>query len=346
MVTIDIGTNEKGQRFDRFLRKLLPKAPLSLIYRIVRKDAKVSGKRVKKDYMLEEGDVVSLYISGEKFEALKKENEHKRARKTFSVAYEDEHILIAAKPVGLLTHGDSKEKSEHLTNQVKTYLDDKGGGKVSEDKTFSVAPVNRLDRNTAGLVVFAKDYETLKVFTGLIRERVSIKKKYLAVAAGEINEDRELIGAIRKDEKKNKSELDAPAGSDGSCSGKTDDLAGNGKGNAKEVASFVHPLKKGRFPKLNGSPAFTFCEIELVTGRTHQIRAQMSAEGHALIGDPKYGDPEINSLFREEYGLTSQFLIAYKLEFSDMPEEFSYLDGKVVICKLNDKFEKIKNELQ
>ena len=121
-----VGTNEKGQRFDRFLRKYLPKAPLSLIYRICRKDAKVNLKRVKDSYILEEGDVVQLYLSEEEVEGFRKTEERKSVRKTFRTAYEDEDVLIADKPAGLLTHGDKNEKSDHLSNQVQGYLIAKG----------------------------------------------------------------------------------------------------------------------------------------------------------------------------------------------------------------------------
>ena len=142
MVEIEIGTNEKGQRFDRFLRKFLPGAPLSFIYRVIRKDAKVNRKREKNVYVLEEGDVVQLYLTEEDIEGFRKTEERSKPKIRFRVVYEDENILIVDKPAGLLTHGDRNEKRDHLTNQVQGYLITRGDFDPSEEKTFAPSPVN------------------------------------------------------------------------------------------------------------------------------------------------------------------------------------------------------------
>lgn len=150
MINIEIGKNEQDQRLDKFLRKYLGNAPLSFIYKAIRKDVKVNGKRAKEDTVLRLGDTLSLYIKEEDLAAFQKKRKLSHARRQFQIAYEDENILAVEKPYGLLTHGDSTEKKNHLTNQVIDYLIEKGDYNPRLEKTFVPAPVNRLDRNTTG----------------------------------------------------------------------------------------------------------------------------------------------------------------------------------------------------
>lgn len=321
MVEIEIGTNEKGQRFDRFLRKYLPKAPLSLIYRICRKDAKVNLKRVKDSYILEEGDVVQLYLSEEEVEGFRKTEERKAVRKTFRTAYEDEDVLIADKPAGLLTHGDKNEKSDHLSNQVQGYLIAKGEYDPREEKTFVPSPVNRIDRNTSGLVIFAKRYDALKKLNEYIRTREKIRKFYLTIVLGKMDKEITLRGMIEKNEDRNISRM-------------TDD-------SGKVSVTHVKPLKSGRI----GRNEFTLCEIEIETGRTHQIRVQLAEAGHPLAGDPKYGVPEVNRELLKRFGLGHQLLTAARLEFGEM-DDLPKLSGRKVEARLPQVFTKIKGSMR
>ena len=321
MVEIEIGTNEKGQRFDRFLRKYLPKAPLSLIYRICRKDAKVNLKRVKDSYILEEGDVVQLYLSEEEVESFRKTEERKSVRKTFRTAYEDEDVLIADKPAGLLTHGDKNEKSDHLSNQVQGYLIAKGEYDPREEKTFVPSPVNRIDRNTSGLVIFAKRYDALKKLNEYIRTREKIRKFYLTIVLGKIDKEVTLRGMIEKNEDRNISRM-------------TDD-------SGKVSVTHVRPIKSGRI----GRNEFTLCEIEIETGRTHQIRVQLAEAGHPLAGDPKYGVPEVNRELLKRFGLGHQLLTAARLEFGEM-DDLPKLSGRKVEARLPQVFTKIKGSMR
>ena len=321
MVEIEIGTNEKGQRFDRFLRKYLPKAPLSLIYRICRKDAKVNLKRVKDSYILEEGDVVQLYLSEEEVEGFRKTEERKAVRKTFRMAYEDEDVLIADKPAGLLTHGDKNEKSDHLSNQVQGYLIAKGEYDPREEKTFVPSPVNRIDRNTSGLVIFAKRYDALKKLNEYIRTREKIRKFYLTIVLGKMDKEVTLKGMIEKNEDRNISRM-------------TDD-------SGKVSVTHVKPLKSGRI----GRNEFTLCEIEIETGRTHQIRVQLAEAGHPLAGDPKYGVPEVNRELLKRFGLGHQLLTAARLEFGEM-DDLPKLSGRKVEARLPQVFTKIKGSMR
>jgi 23S rRNA pseudouridine955/2504/2580 synthase len=143
MVNVEIGSNDAGQRLDRFLRKYLKKAPLSAVYKIIRKDLKVNGKRAKEDTVLEEGDVLTFYVAEDRLNELTKEPVKHRAKRQFAIAYEDENVLIVNKPKGLLTHGDANEKKNTLMNQVCGYLQDKGEFDPSGEKTFTPSPVKK-----------------------------------------------------------------------------------------------------------------------------------------------------------------------------------------------------------
>ena len=186
MVKLIITENEAGQRLDRFLRKYFRKATLSFIYKLIRKDIKLNGKRAKEDTMLCTGDELSIYIPEEKAKELATDSRKKTSKRQFKIAYEDDNILIVDKPWGLLTHGDSHEKKNTLVNQVCGYLQDKGEYDPSKEKTFTPAPVNRLDRNTTGLVVFGKNSAALRNLTRSIREHDNMEKYYMTHRTGSI----------------------------------------------------------------------------------------------------------------------------------------------------------------
>ena len=156
MIKITITENQGNQRLDRFLKKYFDRAPLSHIYKLIRKDVKVNGKRQKEDTMLAAGDELTIYLSEEDAKALQTVKKHVKAKRQFRIAYEDENILVCEKPFGLLTHGDHTEKKNHLANQVVDYLIQTGAYQPRLEKTFTPAPANRLDRNTTGLVIFGK----------------------------------------------------------------------------------------------------------------------------------------------------------------------------------------------
>lgn len=363
MVEIRIGTNEQGQRLDRFLRKYLPGAPLSMIYRIIRKDVKVDQKRRDNEYMLQEGDVITLYLDQDEVERLHGRDrssdqslygngdfDRNTFRKTFRVVYEDEEILIVDKPAGLLTHGDRTEKSRHLTNQVQSYLMEKGEYEPGKEKTFAPSPVNRIDRNTSGLVIFAKTYDALKQFNEYIREREKIGKFYRTIVKGELKSAFTLSGMISKDEERNISGMQddangAAAGDEsGASTGNANGAAAGDGLKARTAVTHVKPVKCGTIKGIDG--VFTLAEVEIETGRTHQIRVQLADAGYPLIGDPKYGDPKVNRRFRERFDLTHQLLTAYRLEFGDMDDKYPDLSGKKFEAKLPRVFEKIQKELQ
>ncbi len=340
MIKLEISGNEGNQRLDKFLRKYLANAPLSYIFKAVRKDVRVNGKRKKNDYMLAEGDVLCLYISDEDHEKFRKKTVKRRAKKQFSVVYEDDHIMIVSKPSGLLTHGDKKEKKNHLTNQVIDYLIGKGEYNPQVEKTFVPAPVNRLDRNTSGLVIFCKDYRSLQAFNRMIRERGMIRKFYRTAVIGELAGPLELSGRMVRDELRNITSVT--------------DEDGEGRLMMTKVIPLktVYPNKPGPGKRKNRSggyagfpDALTLAEVEIETGRTHQIRAQLAAAGCPIVGDMKYGERDVNRKFEEEYGLKGQFLHAERLEFSGLPEDFEYLNGTKITAPLPKVMAAIQKDL-
>ncbi|MBE6034838.1 MAG: RluA family pseudouridine synthase [Clostridiales bacterium] len=320
MIKLVITENEDMQRLDRFLKKYLRNASLSYIYKLIRKDIKINGKRGSAETILKQGDELALYISEENFESLKEKKKTQRAKKQFNIAYEDENIIIVEKPFGLLTHGDSSEKKNHLANQVISYLIEKGDYRPDRERTFVPSPVNRLDRNTTGLVIFGKNSRSLQTLNLMIREKGYISKYYLTVVAGELEEELILKDKMEKDNNKNMVKV-MPMEEEG----------------GKVIETIARPILSK-----NG---FTLVEVELVTGRTHQIRAHLGGAGYPVIGDTKYGDLSANRQIEKRFGLTTQFLHAYKLSFHEAEAPLQYMIGKEIEGKLPQNLEKIRHEL-
>ena len=315
MIKITITANEADQRLDRFLKKYMKRASLSAIYKMIRKDIKVNGKRAKEDTQLKEGDELALYMAEEKLAELTAPVKKKAAKRQFKIAYEDENVLIVDKPKGLLTHGDAHEKKNTLVNQVCGYLQDKGEYDPSKEKTFVPSPVNRIDRNTTGLVIFGKTAAALRLLTGLLRERDHVEKYYMTIVCGKLDKEMELDGRLSKDHDRNISSVDE---------------------DGKEARTHVKPLITGE--------RFSLAEARIFTGRTHQIRVHLASAGYPLAGDVKYGTPKMSEYLKKQ-GVTMQLLHAYKLVFKDMPEELSALEGKVVEAAPPADFAKAKEKL-
>lgn len=325
MIIITVTANEAGQRLDRFLKKYLKRAPLSAIYRMIRKDVRLNGKRAGEDTMLREGDELALYITEERLSELTAPVKKNTAPRQFKISYEDENVLIVNKPEGLLTHGDSHEKKNTLVNQVCGYLQEKGEYLPSGEKTFVPAPVNRLDRNTTGLVIFGKNAVSLRVLTSLLREKAGIEKYYLMIVCGRLDRELVLEGRLKKDHGKNISAVvEENAG------------AADGEDKGKEAKTHVRPVAAG--------DRFSLAEVRLFTGRTHQIRVHLANAGFPLAGDVKYGNRKANGILKK-HGITTQLLHAYKLKFTNMPEELSALEGKEIEAPLPADFARVKEIL-
>lgn len=311
MVTIKAGTNDAQRRLDRFLRQYFDKAPLSLIYKMIRKDVKVNGKRASRETLLSEGDEISVYISEEQAEALRSTRRVWHAPRQFKVLYEDEQVLFVGKPFGLLTHGDKTEKKNTLVNQVEGYLMEKGDYSPVKENHFRPAAVNRLDRNTTGIVLFGKTQEALRTYTVLMRDKEAVDKEYLAIVTGRIEETLMLRDRMVRDETDNRSRL-AEEG--------------------KWMETLVTPLA--------ASGKYTLVRVRILTGRTHQIRLHLAEVGHPILGDPKYGAPKINEAAKKEYGVRGQLLHCAAMRFHEGP-----LAGKTIECPPPDTFTRIQKAL-
>ena len=286
MKELTVTKNDAGQRLDKYLSKRFKTMPKSLMYKYLRtKYIKLNGKKASPEAYLNEGDVLTLYIKDEFFNE-QKSYDFLKAGKQLDILYEDENILLLDKKVGVICHQDSRYDTDALNLRVLRYLYEKGEYHPEEDKTFTPALCNRIDRNTGGIVIAAKNAEALRVMNQKIRDR-EIKKYYLCTVKGEPKPAHAVLTAYHcKDERTNTVRIvDQPR-----------------EGYKKIVTEYT--VRKGY-------PALSVCEVLLHTGRTHQIRAHMAHIGHPLLGDEKYGDRKWN----EQYHRKRQALYAYKLRF-------------------------------
>jgi len=302
---LTIGKNDAGQRLDRWLGKAVPLLPAPLAQKYIRlKRVKVGGKRAQRDYRLQEGDVLQLYINDEFFDAPREDNAFLSVfSPALDVVYEDAQIIVCNKRPGLLCHPDQGEYVNTLITHIQAYLYQKKEWSPRWESSFAPALCHRIDRNTGGLVIAAKTAEALRIMNDKIRDR-EISKYYLAAVAGAMpRREGELRGFLLKDEVK------------------------------KQVAVYDRPVPGGksavtRYKVLRVKDGLSLVECELLTGRTHQIRAQFAAAGHPLAGDGKYGRRKDDRRTDRKY----QALWSYKLVF-DFPTdagELDYLRGKVI----------------
>ena len=317
MKNLEVKTNEAGQRADKFLMKYMNSAPKGFIYKMIRKKRiKLNGGRLSGREILSPGDVFTLYLAEETLETFIEERGFCEYKVRFSVIYEDENILVINKPAGLITH-PQKPGEDSLSGELLTYLYQKGEYEPDRENTFVPAPANRLDRNTGGLVFAGKNLPAQQELARVFREG-KIDKFYITLVKGEIREGGILSGIISKDERKNKSLITQ-------------------KGQGKEVKTGYRPLETGG--------GFTLLEIRLYTGKSHQIRAHMLSAGHPVAGDKKYGDPKINKLMKETYGLNHQFLFAKRICWNGQEGRLGYLDGKVFEAPMPSALNNICNDL-
>ncbi|NYB75627.1 RluA family pseudouridine synthase [Sedimentibacter hydroxybenzoicus DSM 7310] len=300
MKEIRITNNEEGQRLDRFLKKYLNKANQSFIYKMLRKkNIKLNDLKAEPETILKKNDLVQLYLSDDTIDKFREKKTLKQTDIHFKVVYEDDNILIVNKPVGLSTQPDVTS-SRNLIDEIKMYLDAK---EQNISFTFKPAVCNRLDKNTSGLVIAAKNYDTLKQTNKAIRER-RIRKFYVAKVHGIIKEDLELRDYLIKNDEKNMVKIVKET-----------------TANSKKVVTYAQPLKTEN--------NFTWLEIEIETGRAHQIRAHLSSVGHPVAGDKKYGRKDSEK---------HQVLHAYKLILDGYENDLAYLNKMEIKSEINDRF--------
>ena len=281
--------NDAGQRLDRWLGKALPLLPAPLAQKYIRlKRVKVNGKGSQRDYRLQSGDLLQLYINDEFFDTPTEENAFLSIFKPhLNIVYEDENLLLLDKRPGMVVHPDETERVNTLLTHLQAYLYQKKEWSPYRENSFAPALCNRIDRNTGGIVIAAKNAEALRIMNQKIRDR-EMEKSYLAIVLGRMNPpEGKLENFLLKDEAK------------------------------KQVKVFRSPVPGGRtavtlYKTLRCQDGLSLVECRLLTGRTHQIRAQFADAGCPLLGDGKYGRERDN----RRYGRSGQALYSYKLRFS------------------------------
>jgi 23S rRNA pseudouridine955/2504/2580 synthase len=320
MKEITIDKVNSGQKAEKFVRRYLSEAPLGYIYKAFRKkDIKANGHWIHKDYILQEGDVVRIYVTDQQLADFAKPREAEKTMLAYPIVYEDENVLIVDKPAGLLVIGDESEKRNTLARKVLDYLYYKGEFDPN-NHAFVPSPAHRLDRNTAGLVVFGKTDGGLKELEELFKDRSEITKKYTALVAGNLEKDGEINAPLKK--------------------------------NPESGLVSVTPLSEGgkealtRYVVKEHFLDSTLVEAELVTGRTHQIRVHFASIKHPLLGDGKYGDFALNRIYKSAYGFDHQFLHATSIEFGSISGVLAPLAGKKFVSPLSKEEESLLAQLR
>lgn len=305
MQILKINKNDAGQRLDKFLTKAVKGLPASLMYKYIRtKKIKVNRKRCEQKYVLQEGDEIQLFIREEFFDSPEKDDGAlARIAPKLDIAYEDENIILCNKRPGVLVHEDDSAKDNTLIMHIKAYLYQKGEYDPEKEQSFAPALCNRIDRNTGGIVIAAKNAEALRIMNEKIKND-EIHKFYLCAVHGKMQKRSDTLTAYLK------------------------------KNSADNLVTISDKAKDGyknivtKYRVVSEAAESSLLEVELVTGRTHQIRAHMAHIGHSLLGDGKYG---VNREDRE-HGYKYQALYSYRFIFNFKGDNgcLGYLSGKQV----------------
>ena len=319
MKEIEITQDEENQRLDKFLFKYFNTASKSFIYKMLRKKRiKHNRKKAEGNEMLKNGDTLQMYLSEETMNSFMEKKVLNKAERHFGIVYEDDNVLMVVKPAGLLSHPEKSSDKDTLIDQILYYLHEKGEYNPDKESTFTPAICNRLDRNTGGIVVAGKTLAAVQDINRIISEQ-KIKRYYITMVRGEMNEEKEFFGYHIKDGSINQVKV----------------LKVETKG-AKKIYTKVYPISV--------KDKFSLLEIDLITGKSHQIRAHLKTMGYPVVGDRKYGDDRINRGFREKYGLNNQFLFAHRIVWGEDHGALSYLSGREFVAKLSDNLYAIKND--
>ena len=314
MRTIIINEAQSGQRLDKFLSKYLNDSPKPLIYKLLRKKRiKLNKARALGSEMLKPEDELSLYLSDETISGFKSEKILKPSSGKVNVLFEDENILVALKPAGVLSHSETADDTDTMIDRILRYLNGKGEYSPGED-VDTPALCNRLDRNTSGLVLCGKNLHAVQELNQAFKDK-KVERRYVAVASGKIKKA-QTIGTTHE---KNVSR------------------------NIVKVSKSYEPEAKTIVRPLFSSDEFSIADVVLLTGKSHQIRAHLAYIGHPIIGDKKYGDAAINEQYKKTDRIAYQLLHAYQLIFSIDSGVLSYLNGVTVGSLLDQTMPKWYN---
>ena len=335
MKTISVPGAEAGRRLDKFLLKYFDAAPKSFIYKALRKkNIKLCGVKAAGNELLKEGDLIELFFSDETISGMRKSDSvtdaGKMPLKSLSaycdIVYEDKDIIIADKHYGILS-----QKAANSDYSLNEALLDYCGGRDTAS-TFVPSVVNRIDRNTTGIVCFAKSYGASRELSKLLRTH-ELNKYYIAAVAGTVTEGCHMEAWLKKDERSNKVTVFKKE-----------------QPNSEHIETEYRPIDDNEAAELGLGSAFgsicqtkyTILKIKLITGKSHQIRAHLASLGHPLLGDPKYGKKELNKRLYADYGIRGQLLHAFELV---MPENaaapLEALSGRSFRTKAPESFRKL-----
>ena len=371
MVVLEIEKNQANQRLDKFLGKYLSEAPSGFFYKMLRKkNITLNEKKAEGKEILRLGDRVTLWLADETIQKfggyLPRQEEGDSGEKLYrqayrqlqgiKVLYEDTHVLILDKPAGVLSQ-QAREGDLSLNEWMIGYLLETGGMGCRELRLFRPSVCNRLDRNTSGLVLCGKSLPGSQALSELVRSR-KVRKFYRALCVGgtektDWGNEIEIQGYLQKDARSNRVTIITP---ESPCQkeapeGKTQGEYIRTVYCPREQFSFPAPSPAGKLQKSVGSPkrktgVFTEMEIELITGKSHQIRAHLASIGHPLVGDGKYGDASVNQLFRQRFGLRWQLLHAWRLQFPALDGVLAPLSEKSIQAPLPADFTAILREMK
>ena len=302
MKSFTVGKNDAGLRLDKFVTRTAPLLPATLLYKYIRlKRIKVDGKRAEINTRLALGSVVEMYINDEFFEPKSPKYDFMSAAKSLDIVYEDENLLLADKQQGLLVHPDDNEYNDTLIARIQRYLYEKGEYNPEAENSFRPALANRIDRNTGGIVIAAKNAEALRILCDKIKSR-EIDKMYLTVVHGKPPKNEDILeGYLEKNEDRRQVYI---------------------KNKMTEDTKTV----RTKYSVLASKNGLSLLKIQLLTGRTHQIRAHLASIGCPLLGDGKYGVNKKDKAM----GFKCQALYSYKLKFNFTTDGgiLEYLNGK------------------
>ncbi|NLK26879.1 MAG: RluA family pseudouridine synthase [Clostridiales bacterium] len=335
--------NEAGQRLDKLLFKILDKAPKSFIYKMLRKkNIVLNGKKADGSEKLQVNDEIKMFLSDETIEKFRGTADSTIVEYEFNIIYEDSHLLIVNKPLGVLSQKADK-KDVSMVEYILSYL--LTTKQLTSEQLISFKPgiCNRLDRNTSGLLIAGKSLLGLQEMASLLKNR-ALDKYYLCIVKGRVEGKKRIEGFLSKNEAKNTVTIHKEKTKDSEYICTEYEPLQYSKRKENTNNSRQNTLDNS-WKSAEGFGDYTLLQVKLITGRSHQIRAHLASIGNPIIGDYKYGDPKTNHYFKLNYQLEHQLLHSYRMVFPTIEGNLSYLSRKEFICEVPEKFKKIQKDL-